>query len=232
VQEETVNAQTIATTGFPAVGAGDHAPPPLAPTLTSAQTPAPTEPSSRSLASGLLDTSSSTWVDEARRLAAAASLSAVFGVALGLRHGGFSLAWGAMGAPLGIVAVGALAAPALGILLSLADARLEALDLARATSRAAVKAGMLLAGVAPATALFVVTVEDAITVTIVGLGALILAGVVAARSFQHDLEPALSKTPRTQGAVVRLAVWAFLAFAAILALRVWCLALPMLAVPS
>jgi hypothetical protein len=232
VQEETVNAHTIATTGFPAVSAGDDAPPAPTPAPTPAPAPAPTEPASRSLASALLDTASSTWMAEARRLAAAASLSAVFGVALGLRQGGLSLAWGAMGAPLGIVAVGALAAPALGILLSLADARLEALDVARATSRAAVKAGMLLAGVAPATALFVVTVEDAITVTIVGLGALILAGGVAARSFQHDLEPSLSKTPRAQRAVVRLAVWAFLAFAAILAIRVWCLALPMLAVPS
>jgi len=158
----------------------------------------------------------------------AASLSAIFGVALGLRHGGITLAWGAMGAPLGIVAVGALAAPALGILLALANAPLDALDLARATSRAAAKAGLLLAGVAPATALFVVTVEDAITVTLVGFGALTLAGAVAARSFQHDLEPMLAKTPTTQRAVVRVAIWAFLLFAGTLAIRIWCMALPML----
>jgi hypothetical protein len=221
-----VNAQTLSTTSLPPIDEpDDEAPPHPSP-------PAP-PPEMRSLASTMLDVApSSTWIDEARRLAVAASLSAVFGVALGLRHGGFSLAWGAMGAPLGIVAVGALAAPALAILLALANAPVNALDLARATTRAAAKAGLLLAGVAPATALFVVTVEDAITVTIVGFSTLILAGAVAARSFQHDLEPMLLKAPATQGAVVRVAVWTFLVFAGALALRVWWLALPMLTVQS
>jgi len=222
-----VNAHTLSATELPTIDEGDDAALPRSP-------PAPqTTPHARSHASALLDTTtSSTWMDEARRLAVAASLSAIFGVALGLRHGGVTLAWGAMGAPLGIVAVGALAAPALGILLALANAPLDALDLARATSRAAAKAGLLLAGVAPAAALFVVTVEDAITVTIVGFGALILAGAVAARSFQHDLEPMLAKTPGAQRAVVRVAIWAFLAFAGTLAIRVWFMALPMLTVSS
>ena len=221
-----MNAHTLSPTELPTIDEGDDAAPPRSP-------PAPqTTTHAKSHASALLDTTSSTWIDEARRLAVAASLSAIFGVALGLRHGGVSLAWGAMGAPLGIVAVGALAAPALGILLALANAPLDALDLARATSRAAAKAGLLLAGVAPAAALFVVTVEDAITVTIVGFGALILAGVVAARSFQHDLEPMVAKTPGAQRAVVRVAIWAFLAFSGTLAIRVWCMALPMLTVMS
>jgi hypothetical protein len=227
LQEETVNAQTLSTTSLPPIDETDDEAPPPRPSP-----PAP-PPQTRSLASTMLEVApSSTWLDEARRIAVAASLSAVFGVALGLRHGGFSLAWGAMGAPLGIVAVGALAAPALAILLALANAPVNALDLARATTRATVKAGLLLAGVAPATALFVVTVEDAITVTIVGFSALILAGIVAARSFQHDLEPMLAKAPATQRAVVRVAIWTFLAFAGALALRVWWLALPMLTVQS
>jgi hypothetical protein len=221
-----VNAHTLSPTELPTIDEGDDAAPPRSPPTPQATSHA------KSHASALLDTTSSTWIDEARRLAVAASLSAIFGVALGLRHGGVTLAWGAMGAPLGIVAVGALAAPALGILLALANAPLDALDLARATSRAAAKAGLLLAGVAPAAALFVVTVEDAITVTIVGFGALILAGVVAARSFQHDLEPMLAKTPGAQRAVVRVAIWAFLAFAGTLAIRVWFMALPMLTVSS
>jgi len=221
-----VNAQTLSATELPPIDEDDDAAPPPAPP------PPRTTPTARSHASALLDTTSSTWIDEARRLAVAASLTAIFGVSLGLRHGGVTLAWGAIGAPLGILAVGALAAPALGILLALANAPLDALDLARATSRAAAKAGILLAGVAPATALFVVTVEDAITVTIVGFGALILAGIIAARSFQHDLEPVLAKTPGAQRAVVRVAIWAFLAFAGTLAIRVWFMALPMLTVMS
>src|SRR5580658_634135 len=94
--------------------------------------PAPVLSQPRSHASALLETSEhSTWADEARRLATAASLAAVFGVALGLRHGGLSLASGAAGAPLGILAVGALAAPALVILLALANAPIDALDLGR-----------------------------------------------------------------------------------------------------
>ncbi len=205
-------------------------------------TPTPRDPPERgqggppraaSLASRLIEvTHDSTWAHEAQRLAGALSLSAAFGLALGLRHGGLLLAWGAAGAPLGIVAVSALAAPALAILLALADAPVDALALARATSRGAAKAGLLLCGLAPAVALFVVTVEDAITVTAVGFGTLLLAGAIAARSFHDDLAPVMAAAPPGRRNLVRVAVWAFLAFAGALALRVWCLALPMLTVVS
>jgi hypothetical protein len=216
-----VNAQTLlpeyAPVAEPAPPAVSTLPPPL---------PAP-----HSFASALIDvTSSSSWADEARRLAAAASLAAVFGVSLGLRQGGLSLASGAAGAPLGILAVSALAAPALAILFALVNAPIEAIDLARATTRGAAKAGLLLAGLAPAAALFVVTVEDAITVTCVGFGALCFAGVVAARSFHEDLAPKLAKVPASARLVMHAALWAFLLFAGALALRVWGQALPMLAV--
>jgi hypothetical protein len=220
-----VNAQTLATTGFPQSELDRDD------TTLPSHTPErpPPERASPGLASALVAPSTtSTWIDEVRRLAVAASLSAVFGVSLGLRRGGLSLAWGAMGAPLGIVAVGALAVPALAIVLALANAPLAPLDLARATGRATAKAGLLLAGLAPGAALFVVTVEDAITVTLVGFGALVLAGAVAARSFLSDLTPALAKASPGQRSVVHVSLWAFLAFAGALALRVWWLALPML----
>src|SRR5580658_3050606 len=162
-KEVFVNAETLSTQY-------------VSPSPLPAPPPAPTLP--RSFASALLESNAaSTWVDEARRLGVAASLAAVLGVALGLRKGGLALASGAAGAPLGILAVSALAAPALAILLALANAPIDAKDLARATTRAAAKAGLLLAGLAPLAALFVVTVEDAITVTCVGFGVLSLAGV-------------------------------------------------------
>jgi len=212
-----VNAETLATPSAPAL---DVAPP-----------PAPSSP--RSFASALVDPNdASTWVDEARRLAAAASLAALFGVSLGLRRGGLSLASGAAGAPLGILAVAALAAPALAILLALANAPIDAIDIARATTRAAAKAGMLLAGIAPAAALFVVTVEDAITVTCVGFGGLSLAGLVAASSFHQDLAPRFGKAPVSSRVGMQVALWTFLAFAAALALRVWGQTLPMLTEPQ
>jgi hypothetical protein len=229
-----VNAETLSTEYAPVADAPTQSARPVQPVHPPAPPvpePLPTLP--KSLASTLLEANTtSTWVDEARRLGVAASLAAVLGIALGLRHGGLALASGAAGAPLGILAVSALAAPALAILLALANAPIDALDLARATSRAAAKAGLLLAGLAPLAALFVVTVEDAITVTCVGFGVLSLAGLVAARSFHDDLGLKLAKANVGSRAAMHVAVWAFLVFSGALALRVWVQTLPMLTEPQ
>jgi len=156
------------------------------------------------------------WPDEGRRLAIAVSMAALFGVSLGL------------GAPAGIVAVSVVAVPAFAIILALANAPVDAMSLGRATARAAAKAGLVLAGLAPAAALFVVTVEDAITVTAVGFGGLFLAGAIASRSFASELAPLIQAAPRATRNVMTLAMPAFLLFAAVLAARVWWLALPSL----
>jgi hypothetical protein len=171
---------------------------------------------------------SPTWGDQAQRLLLAAGLAAAFGVALGMRKGGTSIALGALGAPAGIVAIAAIAVPAFAIVLALANAPLQAMDLAQATSRAALRAGLFLAGLAPGVALLVVTCEDALTVDIIGFGALLFAGAVAARAFAADLRPSLASAPRVTRAVLSVALPAFLVFAAVLAARVWWLALPML----
>ena len=169
-----------------------------------------------------------TWAGEAQRLLVAAGLAALFGVALGLRRGGASLVFGALGAPAGIVAVAAVAVPAFAIVLALANAPLEAMDLAQATSRAAVRAGLFLAGIAPGAAMLVVTVEEAVTVDVMGFGALLFAGAIAGHAFVADLRPALAGAPRITRAILGVAVPVFLVFAAVLAARVWWLALPML----
>jgi hypothetical protein len=170
----------------------------------------------------------SSWSLEAQRLLLAVGLASLFGVALGLRKGGASIALAALGAPAGVAAVAFVAIPAFAIVLSLANAPVDLMDLARATSRASMRAGLFLAGLAPGAALIVVTVEDAITVTVAGLGALLLAGAIAAQSFAGDLRPQLAAAPRGTRAVLSLAMPAFLLFAAVLAARVWWLALPML----
>ena len=172
--------------------------------------------------------SSPTWVGEVRRLLLAAGLAAVFGVALGLRHGGASLVLGALGAPAGTLAVAAVAVPAFAIVLALANAPLEAMDLAHATSRAAMRAGLLLAGIAPGMAMLVVTVEETLTVDVMGFAALLFAGAVAGHGFVSDLRPALGEAPRLTRAILSVALPAFLLFAAVLAARVWWLSLPML----
>ena len=171
---------------------------------------------------------SPTWAGEAQRLLLGAALAAVFGVALGLRHGGTALVFGALGAPAGILGVAAVAVPAFAIVLALANAPLEAMDLLHATSRAAMRAGLFLAGVAPAVAMLVVTVEETLTVDIMGFGALLLAGAIAGQAFVAELRPALAGAPRMTRAILSVALPAFLVFAAVLAMRVWWLALPML----
>lgn len=171
---------------------------------------------------------SPTWAGEAQRLLLGGALAAIFGVALGLRHGGTSLVFGALGAPAGILAVAAVAVPAFAIVLALANAPLEAMDLLHATSRAAVRAGLFLAGIAPALAMLVVTVEETVTVDIMGFGGLLVAGAIAGHAFVAELRPQLATAPRMTRAVLSVALPAFLVFAAVLAARVWWLALPML----
>ena len=171
---------------------------------------------------------SPTWASEAQRLLLGTALAAVFGVALGLRHGGAALVLGALGAPAGILAVAAVAVPAFAIVLALANAPLEAMDLLHATSRAAMRAGLFLAGLAPAVAMLVVTVEETVTVDVMGFGALLFAGAIAGHAFVAELRPHLAGAPRTTRAILGAALPAFLLFAAVLAARVWWLALPML----
>ena len=153
----------------------------------------------------------------------------MFGVALGLRHGGTSLVFGALGAPAGILAVAAVAVPAFAIVLALANAPLEAMDLAHATSRAAMRAGLLLAGIAPGMALLVVTVEETLTVDIMGFAALLFAGRRRRRTASSRTSGRRSRRRRASRAPSsRWPCRRFLLFAAVLAARVWWLALPML----
>jgi hypothetical protein len=102
------------------------------------------------------------------------------------------------------------------------------MDLLSATSRAALRAGLFLAGVAPALAMLVVTVEETVTVDIMGFGALLFAGAIAGQAFVAELRPTLAGAPRVTRAILSVALPAFLVFAAVLAARVWWLALPML----
>ncbi len=168
------------------------------------------------------------WAAEGRRLALAIGLSLLFGAAIGLRHGGAAIFTHALGVPAGILAVCLLAVPAFSIVLALANAPIDAFALGRATTRAAAHAGLVLGGLAPAAALFVVTVEDTITVTIMGFGALLLAGAIAARSFSREIgERVAGASPRTR-ALAAICVPAFLVFATVLSLRVFWITLPIL----
>ena len=166
------------------------------------------------------------WAREGQRLALAIGLASLFGMAIGLRAGGAAIATHAFGVSLGIVAVCGFAVPALAIVLALVNASVDALGLARATSRAAAAAGLLLAGLAPGAALFALTVEDAITVTLVGAGGLTLAGVLGMRSFMRALGPQIDGSDGRARRLSMVAIPLFLVFAAILGARIWWVMLP------
>jgi hypothetical protein len=139
-----------------------------------------------------------------------------------------SIVVGALGAPAGILAVAAVAVPAFAIVLALANAPLDMMDLAHATSRAAARAGLLLGGLAPGVALLVVSCEETVSVSFFGFGALLLAGGIAANAFANELRPRLASAPGRARILLAVAMPVFLLFAATLAARVWWLALPML----
>lgn len=200
------------------------------PPVSSPSSPSPSgSPSSSSWTERLLSRAgdaSAPLLDEARRLATGIALASTFGVAIGIRLGGPAIATHALGVVLGIAAVCGLAVPALAIVLALANASVDALDLSRATSRAAATAGLLLAGLAPGAALFAVTVEDAITVTMIGIGGLALAGALGMRTFVRELAPRLATSNDRGRRLAKLALPVFLVFATVLAARIWWIALP------
>jgi hypothetical protein len=166
------------------------------------------------------------WRDAADRLARGLGLGSIFGAALGARTGGTSILADALGVPVAMVAVSVIAVPAFAIVLALADAPITGVGLARAASRSAARGGLLLAGVSPASLLYVLTVEDAASVGVVGVCRLVLAGGVAARSFVRELEERLVTATPHANLAMRFAVPSFLLFATVLFLRVAWIVLP------
>lgn len=203
---------------------------PTAPTIDGPMTPelAPSRTWTAWLLSLPSTSPSRAWASAGRRLVTAIGMSALFGAAIGLRSGGSSIAVHAAGLSLGVLAVCVLAVPAFAIGLALANASVDALMLAQASARAAATAGLVFAGLAPAAALFAVTVEDEITVTLVVAAGLALAGSLAMRSFIGELAPRLAEAHVRAAFLSRGAMPAFIVFGALLAARTWWVALPLL----
>jgi len=165
---------------------------------------------------------------EAARLGAGLGLAALFGASLGLRVGGASIAQHALGATAGLVAVAAVAAPAFSVVLALLDAPTDSVALARSTASAIARAGLVLGGLAPAAALYVLTVEDGVTATGTAVVGFVLSGLIAGSSLSRDLRAQAAAGSAAAQRWLRVAVPLFLVFAAMLAWRVWWLALPIL----
>jgi hypothetical protein len=168
-------------------------------------------------------------IAEAGRFGAGLGLAALYGLALGARQGGVSLFKHALGVPAGMVAVACLGVPALTILLTLFNAPLAPPRALSAASRAAAASGLVLGGLAPAAALFVVTSESPATAAIMGLLGLAVGGVIGLRVLLRDLKSALESDENLMTrAASGFVLIGFAAFAVLLALRVWWSSLPIL----
>jgi hypothetical protein len=165
---------------------------------------------------------------EFRRLLGGLCLAGCYGLSLGARSGGLGLLRHALGAPATLLSVGVIAVPSLFVVLSLFDAPITLERTLSATARAAASSGLLLAGIAPATALLLVTIDSAAAAAFVAKSGLLLAacfgGLPLLAAFHEELRTARAATRLKS----RIALLGFAIFGFALAARMASALLPVL----
>ncbi|AKF06121.1 hypothetical protein [Sandaracinus amylolyticus] len=167
-------------------------------------------------------------IEIARRGAVGLALASIAGLAMGAREGVLSMAVHAAGIPLALLAVVALGVPSLFVLLALADAPLDPRSTAAAAARGIGASGLVLAGLAPAIALFVVTSESTDAAALTTRAGLALAGVVGLGHVLREIVRALGDADLRTRAIAIGGLAGFAVFATALATRVWGALLPVL----
>lgn len=165
---------------------------------------------------------------EAARFATGIGLAAIYGVALGTRQGGRAFLTHAAFVPAALAAVVALGVPALYIALALFDAPIEPPRALAAAARATARTGLVLAGLAPAAALFVVSSDGAGSAAGSAIVGLSLAGSIGLARLIGELHGALAQAPAATRAKADFAFFGFAIFAVALSARIWWAALPLL----
>lgn len=165
---------------------------------------------------------------EFRRLFGGLCLAASYGLALGARSGGLGLLRHALGAPATLLSVGVIAVPSLFVVLSLFDAPVTLERTLSATTRAAASSGLLLAGLAPATALLLVTIDSAQTAAFVAKSGLLLAGCIGGLPLLATLHRELRTASLKTRLKSRVALLGFALFSLALATRMAAALLPVL----
>jgi len=165
---------------------------------------------------------------EGARVVTALALAAIYGAALGARGGGASILAHAAGAPAALAAVASLGVPALYIGLAFFGAPVGPHTAVSITSRAIATTGLVLAGLAPAAALLVVTVESPGVAAATSCAGLAVAGAIGLVSFVRGLHDEIRTSDSATRTISTLIVAAFCLFAVLLASRVWWSALPIL----
>lgn len=163
----------------------------------------------------------------ARRTAFGVGLAAIYGAALGAREGGLALLTHALGVPAALVAVGLVGLPSLYIVLALFDAPLSTERAAGAAVRGIASSGLVLAGLAPLAALYVVSSASAEAAGIAGTLGLILGGLLGLRHLVMTLREALEQADSATRVVATIAQLGFGLFAILLGWRVWTGLLPL-----
>jgi hypothetical protein len=176
----------------------------------------------------VLDDPKASVRDLARRAAFGLGLSAFYGLALGARQGGRQLLVHAVGVPLGLFMVVLVGAPSMFVFLSMCRAPIDGRALASTTARGLGRAGILLAGLAPAAALFVVSsATPSAASSVVLLGLLLGGGVALTRMTWEVLRAAVCGRAISVLGGIAIAI-GFAVFAAALAIRIWSAVLPVL----
>jgi hypothetical protein len=165
---------------------------------------------------------------ELSRLATGLALASVYGLALGARAGGFQLLRHALGAPLGLVIVAAVAAPSLFVRLALMNAPLRPAQMLAAVAQGTFATGLVLAGLAPAAAMLVVSIESAPAAAwMSGLG-LWLAGGIGLFNLFSSLSSNLARAELNMRSRAFIAIAIFAVLACALSARAWGAWLPLL----
>jgi hypothetical protein len=168
------------------------------------------------------------FLELARRAAAGLGLSALYGLALGARQGGPALVQHALGVPLALLVVGVIGAPSMFVFLAISRAEIDGRALASAVARGVGSAGILLAGLAPAAALFVVSSETAQAASSAVLFGLVLGGGVALGRTVWDILRSAWRGRPLSAAATACIIGGFVLFSILLAIRIWSAVLPVL----
>lgn len=165
---------------------------------------------------------------ELSRLASGLALASVYGLALGARAGGLQLLRHAWGAPLGLMVVAGVAAPALFVRLALLNAPLRPAQMVAAVAQGTFTSGLVLAGLAPAAAMLVVSIESTQAAAwMSGLG-LWLAGSIGLFNLLAGLKDSLSGAGLNLRARAFISIAIFAVLACALSARAWGAWLPLL----
>ena len=161
-----------------------------------------------------------------RAAASGLTLSACFGLALGARYGGAAMVVGALGVPLGLAAAVAFGGPALYIGVAHTGTSMSARGLASTLASTLGVCGLVLGGLAPAVTLISVSVDTDLAAATTGHVGLAFTLILSLSRMTRMARERLGVDATGRG--FRLAMLSFAVFAAVLAMRVWWLAIPML----